>query len=53
MMVKGIYICPRCGENDWEPRTWGDIPSDKCNHCGYVFTTQSPRIQSSEGKANE
>ena len=47
--MKGKYACPKCKNNDWKPRTWGDIPSDECAICGYIFTQYD--IPKEEGKA--
>uniref|UniRef100_A0A6M3M2Z8 Uncharacterized protein n=2 Tax=viral metagenome TaxID=1070528 RepID=A0A6M3M2Z8_9ZZZZ len=38
--MEGIYPCPKCGANDWTPVLWVDGPPyDKCNKCGYEFTS--------------
>lgn len=51
--MKGIYPCPRCGKNDWTPVLWVDGPPyDKCNECGYKFTSKDVP-QSLEETANE
>jgi len=38
--MRGIYPCPKCGENDWTPQLWTEEPSDLCNNCGYEFTSK-------------
>jgi len=39
--MKDKYPCPVCGSNSWTPVLWVDGPPyDKCNGCGYEFTSK-------------
>ena len=51
--MKGKYKCPRCGTNDWTPQTWGDTPSDRCNECGYEFTSSDVPDNSLNGSVTD